>query len=85
MVIAKFLEPNVVQLANTETGVVVRKAHVSQVKIYQKKGAVKLKILGFPKILGLLRGRYLNRALSTGSWNQQELCVASASVCTHTV
>jgi hypothetical protein len=30
MVIAKFLKPNIVQLANAETGVVVRKAHVCQ-------------------------------------------------------
>jgi hypothetical protein len=29
MVIAKFLNPNVIQLANTDTGVVVRKARVS--------------------------------------------------------
>ena len=38
MVIAKFLKPNVVQLANAETGVVVRKAHVCQLKKYQKDG-----------------------------------------------
>jgi hypothetical protein len=30
VVIVKFLTPNVVQLANPETGVIVRKAHVSQ-------------------------------------------------------
>jgi len=38
-VIAKFLKPNVVLLANAETGVVVRKAHVSQIKIYHKEGS----------------------------------------------
>jgi hypothetical protein len=34
VVIAKFLAPNVVQLANPLTGVLVRKAHVSQIKKY---------------------------------------------------
>jgi len=34
MVIAKFLKTNVVQLANAETGVVLRKAHVCQLKGY---------------------------------------------------
>lgn len=34
LVIAKYLTPVTVQLANQETGVVVRKAHVSQVKKY---------------------------------------------------
>jgi hypothetical protein len=34
VVIVKFLTPNVVQLANPETGVIVRKAHVSQLKVY---------------------------------------------------
>jgi hypothetical protein len=40
MVIAKFLKPNVVQLANAETGVIVGKAHVYQLKRYHKKGSV---------------------------------------------
>jgi hypothetical protein len=39
MVIAKFLKPNVVQLANAETGVVVRKAHVCQLKGYHQDGS----------------------------------------------
>jgi len=39
MVIAKFLKPNVVLLANAETGVVVRKAHVSQIKKYHNEGS----------------------------------------------
>ena len=39
MVIAKFLKPNVVQLANAETGVVVRKAHECQLKKYHKGGS----------------------------------------------
>jgi hypothetical protein len=34
LVIAKFLSPVTVALANAETGVVVRKAHVSQLKSY---------------------------------------------------
>jgi hypothetical protein len=34
VVIAKFLAPNVVQLANPVTRVLVRKAHVSQIKKY---------------------------------------------------
>jgi hypothetical protein len=34
LVIAKYLTPVTVQLANQETGVVVRKAHVSQLKRY---------------------------------------------------
>ena len=34
MVVAKFLRPNVVLLANPETGVIVRRAHVSQLKAY---------------------------------------------------
>ena len=38
MVITKFLKPNVVLLANAETGVVVRKAHVSQIKTYHEEG-----------------------------------------------
>jgi hypothetical protein len=37
MVIAKFLKPNVVQLAIAETGVVVRKAHVCQLKGYHQE------------------------------------------------
>ena len=37
MVITKFLKPNVVQLANAETGVVVRKAHVCQLKGYHQE------------------------------------------------
>jgi hypothetical protein len=39
MVISKFLNPNVVLLGNAETGVVVRKAHVSQIKKYHKEGS----------------------------------------------
>ena len=38
MVITRFLKSNVVQLANTETGVLVRKAHVCQLKRYHKDG-----------------------------------------------
>lgn len=38
MVIAKFLKPNVVQISNAETGVVVKKAHVCQLKGYQQNG-----------------------------------------------
>jgi hypothetical protein len=38
-VIAKFLKPKVVQLVNTETGVVVRKAHVWQLKGYHPDGS----------------------------------------------
>jgi hypothetical protein len=38
MIIAKFLKPNVVQLANANTGVVVKKSHVCQVKRYHKDG-----------------------------------------------
>jgi hypothetical protein len=34
LVIAKFLSAVMVQLANPETGVIVRKAHVSQLKKY---------------------------------------------------
>ena len=34
MVIVKFLRPNVVQLAVAESGVLARKAHVSQLKRY---------------------------------------------------
>jgi ribosomal protein L21E len=34
LVIAKYLTPVTVQLANQETGVVVREAHVSQLKKY---------------------------------------------------
>ena len=37
MVIAKYLKPNVVQLANAETGVVVRKARVCQLKEYHRE------------------------------------------------
>jgi hypothetical protein len=32
--IAKFVRPKVMLLANPETGVIVRKAHVSQIKAY---------------------------------------------------
>jgi hypothetical protein len=39
MVIAKFLKPNIVQLANAETGVTVRKAHVCQLKGYHQEGS----------------------------------------------
>jgi hypothetical protein len=39
MVIAKFLKSNVVQLANVENGVVVRKAHVCQLKRYHQDGS----------------------------------------------
>jgi len=38
MVIAKFLKTNVVQLANAESSVVVRKAHLCQLKKYHKDG-----------------------------------------------
>jgi hypothetical protein len=38
MIIAKFLKPNAVQLANDDTGVVVKKAHVCQLKRYHKDG-----------------------------------------------
>jgi len=34
MVIVKFLKPSVVQLAVAESGVLARKAHVSQLKRY---------------------------------------------------
>ena len=37
IVIAKFLKPNIVQLANAATGVVVRKAHVCQLKEYHQE------------------------------------------------
>jgi len=37
MVIVRFLKPNVVQLAMPESGVIVRKAHVSQLKPYYQK------------------------------------------------
>jgi hypothetical protein len=33
VVTVRFLTPNVVQLANPETGVILRKAHVSQIKL----------------------------------------------------
>ena len=36
LIIAKFVKPNVVLLANPETGVIVRRAHVSQLKAYTK-------------------------------------------------
>ena len=42
MVIAKFLKPNLVQLANAETGVILRKAHVCQLKRYHKDGSVQV-------------------------------------------
>jgi len=35
MTIAKFVRPNVVLLANPETGVIVRRAHVSQLKAFR--------------------------------------------------
>ena len=38
LVIVRFLKPNVVQLAMPESGVIVRKAHVSQLKPYYQKG-----------------------------------------------
>jgi hypothetical protein len=38
VVIVKFLNPNVVLLANPETGVTVRKAHISQLKLYRIQG-----------------------------------------------
>ena len=38
LVIVRFLKPNVVQLAKPESGVIVRKAHVSQLKTYYQKG-----------------------------------------------
>jgi hypothetical protein len=34
VVIAKIVRPNVVLLANPDTGVIIRKAHVSQLKSY---------------------------------------------------
>jgi len=34
MVTAKIVRPNVVLLANPETGVIVRRAHVSQLKTF---------------------------------------------------
>ena len=37
MVIVRFLKPNVVQLAMPESGVIIRKAHVSQLKSYYQK------------------------------------------------
>ena len=37
VVIAKFLKPNIVQLANAETGVVARKAYVCQLKEYHQE------------------------------------------------
>ena len=37
MVIVRFLKPNVVQLAMPESGVIIRKAHVSQLKPYYQK------------------------------------------------
>jgi len=39
MIITKFLKSNVVQLPNAETGVVVRKAHVCQLKEYRQEGS----------------------------------------------
>lgn len=36
IVIAKFIRPNVVLLANPDTGVIVRRAHISQLKAYIK-------------------------------------------------
>jgi hypothetical protein len=38
MVIVRFLKPNVVQLAMPESGVIVRKAHVPQLKSYHQEG-----------------------------------------------
>ena len=38
MVIVKFLKPSVVQLAVAESGVLARKAHVSQIKKYYLSG-----------------------------------------------
>ena len=40
MITAKFLKPNIVQLANADTGVVVKKAHVGQLEIYHKDGGL---------------------------------------------
>ena len=37
LIIAKFVKPNVVLLANPDTGVIVRRAHVSQLKAYTKR------------------------------------------------
>jgi len=34
IVIAKIVRPNVILLANPETGVIVRRAHVSQLKVF---------------------------------------------------
>jgi hypothetical protein len=39
LVIVRFLKPNMVQLAMPESGVIVRKTHVSQLKPYYQKGA----------------------------------------------
>jgi hypothetical protein len=40
MVIAKFLKHNVVQLANLDSGVVIRNAHISQLKGYHVSWAL---------------------------------------------
>ena len=57
MVVAKFLKPNVVLLANAETGLVVRKLPVSQINTYHKEGSCQAEGLhgggrNFSKILG---------------------------------
>jgi hypothetical protein len=38
MEIVRVLKPNVVQLAMPESGVIIRKAHISQLKLYYQKG-----------------------------------------------
>jgi hypothetical protein len=37
VVIARIVRPNVVVLANPETGIMIRRAHVSQLKMYVTK------------------------------------------------
>ena len=47
MVIVQFLRPNVVQLAVAESGVLARKAHVSQLKKYCLSVADLCKVMDF--------------------------------------
>jgi len=72
MVIAKFLKSNVVQLANAETCVVVRKAHECQLKKYHKDGSCQAQDQQGRKEktsqnLGPLRGGYLSSASTRGT------------------
>lgn len=39
MIIVTFFKPNIVQLANSDTGVVVTKAHVCQLEGYHQEGS----------------------------------------------